>query len=160
TRFLAALSPRAYVGPTAPIQLREIAEPRLPAGDWLLIRTHVTGLCGSDYKQVFLKGNLDNPMTSLISFPQVLGHEVVGTIVRVGPDVRTRRIGDRVVLNPWLSCAPRGLPLCAWCEAGDLAQCLSFRQGALAPGIHHGNSATAPGGFAPFLPAHESQCIP
>jgi len=160
TRLLAALSPRAYVGPTAPMQLREIAEPRLPAGDWLLIRTRVTGLCGSDYKQVFLKGNLDNPMTSLISFPQVLGHEVVGTVERVGPAVRTRRVGDRVVLNPWLSCAPRGLPLCSWCEAGDLAQCLSFRQGTLAPGIHHGNSATAPGGFAPFLPAHESQCIP
>ena len=160
TRLLGAVSPRAYVGPTAPMQLREIAEPRLPAPDWLLIRTRMTGLCGSDYKQVFLRGALDNPMTSLISFPQVLGHEVVGTIERVGPAVRDRRAGERVVLNPWLSCAPRGLPLCAWCEAGDLAQCLSFRRGALAPGIHHGNSATAPGGFAPFLPAHESQCIP
>jgi threonine dehydrogenase-like Zn-dependent dehydrogenase len=160
TRLLAVLTPRAYVGPTAPIQLREIAEPRLPAGDWLLIRTHMTGLCGSDYKQVFLRGNLDNPMTSVISFPQVLGHEVVGVVERVGPDVRERKVGDRVVLNPWLSCAPRGLPLCTWCQTGDLAQCLSFRRGTLAPGIHQGNSSTAPGGFAPFLPAHESQCIP
>jgi threonine dehydrogenase-like Zn-dependent dehydrogenase len=30
----------------------------------------------------------------------------------------------------------------------------------LAPGVHHGNSRHATGGFAPRLPAHESQCIP
>jgi threonine dehydrogenase-like Zn-dependent dehydrogenase len=160
TRMLAALSPRAFVGPTAPMQLREVGEPALPADDWLLLRTRAAGLCGSDYKQVFLKGGIDNPMTSLISFPQVLGHEVVGVVERVGPRVRTRRPGERVVLNPWLSCATRGMPLCAPCRSGDLAQCLSFRDGTLAPGIHHGNSASAPGGFADRLPAHESQCFP
>jgi threonine dehydrogenase-like Zn-dependent dehydrogenase len=90
----------------------------------------------------------------------VLGHEVVGTVERIGPGVRARRPGERVVLNPWLSCATRGLPLCSWCQRGDLAQCLSFRRGALAPGIHHGNSREATGGFATLVPAHESQCIP
>ena len=99
-------------------------------------------------------------MTALISFPQVLGHEVVGVVERVGPAVKTRRVGERVVLNPWLSCAPRGLPLCEWCARGDYAQCRCFTRGALAAGIHHGNSAAATGGFAPLLPAHESQCIP
>ena len=64
------------------------------------------------------------------------------------------------MLNPWLSCVTRGLPLCEWCQRGDLAQCLNFRRGAIEPGIHHGNSRHATGGFAPFLPAHESQCIP
>jgi threonine dehydrogenase-like Zn-dependent dehydrogenase len=64
------------------------------------------------------------------------------------------------VLNPWLSCATRGLPPCDPCRRGELAQCLSFRRGTLAPGIHHGNSASAPGGFADLLPAHESQCFP
>jgi threonine dehydrogenase-like Zn-dependent dehydrogenase len=160
TKLLSALSPRACVGATAPIQLREIAEPQLPAPDWLVLRTRLCGLCGSDAKQVFLNGATDNPMTSLISFPQVLGHEVVGVVETLGPGVRTRRQGERVVLNPWLSCAPRGLPLCGWCERGELAQCLNFTRGVLPPGIHHGNSAGATGGFAPRLPAHESQCIP
>jgi threonine dehydrogenase-like Zn-dependent dehydrogenase len=81
-------------------------------------------------------------------------------IESVGPGVTQRRVGERVVLNPWLSCAPRGLPLCEWCARGELAQCLGFTRGAIAPGIHHGNSAQATGGFAPRLPAHESQCIP
>ena len=160
TRLLAALTPRAFVGALAPIQLREVALPALPAPDWLVLRTLLCGLCGSDYKQVFMNGALDNPMTSMISFPQVLGHEVVALVESLGPGVRARRVGERVVLNPWLSCAPRGLPECAWCARGELAQCLNFTRGVLPPGIHHGNSAGAPGGFAPLLSAHESQCIP
>jgi threonine dehydrogenase-like Zn-dependent dehydrogenase len=160
TKLLSTLSARAFVGPLAPMQLREVAEPMLPAPDWLVLRTRLCGLCGSDYKQVFMNGAFDNPMTSMISFPQVLGHEVVATVESVGPSVRTRRVGERVVLNPWLSCATRGLSLCEWCQRGELAQCLNFTRGTLPPGIHHGNSAGAPGGFAPRLPAHESQCIP
>jgi threonine dehydrogenase-like Zn-dependent dehydrogenase len=125
-----------------------------------VLRTRLCGLCGSDYKQVFLNGNFDNPMTALISFPQVLGHEVVATVEKVGPGVTQRKVGERVVLNPWLSCAPRGLELCEWCRRGELAQCRNFTRGVIAPGIHTGNSRQATGGFAPLLPAHESQCIP
>jgi threonine dehydrogenase-like Zn-dependent dehydrogenase len=160
TKLLSALTPSAFVGPLAPLQLREIPEPALPADDWVVLRTRLCGVCGSDTKQVYLNGSFDNPMTAWISFPQVLGHEVVATVERVGAGAGRRRTGERVVLNPWLSCATRGLAPCEWCERGDLAQCLNFRGGHLAPGIHHGNSRQATGGFAPLLPAHESQCIP
>lgn len=160
TKILASLMPRAYVGPLAPIRLREIPDPELPAQDWVTIRTDLCGVCGSDYKQVFMNGTLDNPMTSVISFPQVLGHEVVGHIDRVGSDVDPSRLGQRVLLNPWLSCVTRGLPLCEWCEQGELAQCLNFTRGIITPGIHQGNSSQATGGFAAQVPAHESQCIP
>jgi threonine dehydrogenase-like Zn-dependent dehydrogenase len=159
TRLLGALSARAYVGPISPLRLEEVPEPALPGDDWVLLRTRVCGICGSDSKQVFLEGSWDNPMTALISFPQVLGHEVVASVKEIGPGVRALARGDRVVLNPWLSCAPRGLPLCAWCERGELAQCRNFTRGRLAPGIHTGNSREASGGFASLLPAHESQCI-
>lgn len=160
TKLLSLFTPRAYVGGVAPIRLREIADPDLIAPDWLVLRTSLCGLCGSDYKQVFLNGRIDNPMTALVSFPQVLGHEVVARVERVGSGVRTRRIGERVVLDPWLACAPRGLPPCEWCRQGELAQCLNFTRGRLTTGIHHGNSSQATGGMAPLLPAHESQCHP
>jgi threonine dehydrogenase-like Zn-dependent dehydrogenase len=160
TRLLGAVTPRAYVGRTAPISLREVEERPLPGSDWLRIRTRLCGVCGSDAKQVFLNGSTDNPMTAVISFPQVLGHEVVGVVEEVGSSVRERRVGERVVLNPWLSCAPRGLPLCRWCKQGDYAQCEGFTRGRLEPGIHTGNSRDATGGFAPRVPAHESMCIP
>ena len=160
TKLLGRLHPRFFVSSLAPMGLREIPDRALRPG-WVCIRTVLCGLCGSDYKQAFLKGNFNNPMTALVSFPQVLGHEVVGSIDAVGPGVQGRYVGERVVLNPWLSCAPRGItPPCRWCAVGEYAQCLNFSRGELAPGIHTGNSCDATGGFAPLVPAHESQCIP
>jgi threonine dehydrogenase-like Zn-dependent dehydrogenase len=133
----------------------------LPADDWVVLQTRLCGICGSDYKQMFLNGNMDNPMTALISFPQVLGHEVVGTVAEVGRGVRERRVGDRVVLNPWLSCGPRGItPPCPECADGQYSICRNFGRGLLPPGIHTGNCSVATGGFAPLVPAHESMCIP
>lgn len=160
TKILSTFSPRAFVGALSPMQLREIPEPALPAPDWAIARTELCGLCGSDYKQVFMNGSFDNPMTAMISWPQVLGHEVVGVIDEIGPGVTQRKPGERVVLNPWLSCATRSLPPCEFCRQGRLAQCLNFGGGSIARGIHSGNSATATGGFAPRVPAHESQWIP
>jgi len=160
TKLLSLFSPRAFVGWQSPMQLHNIDDPALPAADWLVVKTRLCGLCGSDYKQVFMNGRVDNPMTSMISWPQVLGHEVVGEVSRVGAQVRARRVGERVLLNPWLSCVTRGLPLCEFCQQGKLAQCLNFGAGNIARGIHHGNSASATGGFAEQVPGHESQWFP
>jgi threonine dehydrogenase-like Zn-dependent dehydrogenase len=143
----------------APMDLRELPDPTLPAPDWVVIKTRMCGICGSDAKQVFMEGDGDSPMTALISFPQVLGHEVVGEIVEAGPE-SGRQVGERVVLNPWLSCAPRGInPPCESCARGDYNLCFHFTEGHLAPGIHTGNSETATGGFAELVPAHTSMAI-
>jgi threonine dehydrogenase-like Zn-dependent dehydrogenase len=152
----------AYLGAHSPIGLREIPDARVQFPDWLVIQTRLTGICGSDYKQVFIDfENIDSPMAGCATFPQVMGHEVVGTIAAVGPEVTRRRVGERVVLNPWLSCAPRGIaPLCPMCRDGQFSLCANFRRGRLAPGIHTGTCRDASGGFAPFLPAHESMAIP
>src|SRR5215471_18433535 len=159
--LLGRVDKRFFFGPFSPAALKEIPEPALPADDWVVLSTRLCGICGSDYKQMFLNGSMDNPMTAIISFPQVLGHEVVGTVVRVGPKVRTRRVGERVVLNPWLSCSPRGIePPCPECQQGQYSICRNFAHGHIPPGIHTGNSSAATGGFAPFVPAHESMCIP
>ena len=161
TSLLGRIDKRFFFGPFSPATLRELPEPELPAADWVMLRTRLCGICGSDYKQMFLNGSMDNPMTAIISFPQVLGHEIVGTIAQVGPAVRTRRVGERVVVNPWLSCGPRGIePPCPECARGQYSICRNFARGQLAPGIHTGNSSTATGGFAPHVPAHESMCIP
>src|SRR5207247_660389 len=132
TSLLGRIDKRFFFGPFSPATLRELPEPELPAPDWVTIRTRLCGICGSDCKQMFLNGSMDNPMTAVISFPQVLGHEVVGTIERVGPGVRTRTAGERVVLNPWLSCAPRGLqppwPACAEGQESIFRPCPSAIQ--------------------------------
>jgi threonine dehydrogenase-like Zn-dependent dehydrogenase len=160
TKLLSYITPKAFVGWQSPMQLQTIPDPTLPAEDWLVAKTRLCGLCGSDYKQVFMNGRVDNPMTSMISWPQVLGHEVVGEVTHVGAKVSQRRVGERVLLNPWLSCVTRGLPPCEFCQQGKLAQCMNFGAGHIERGIHHGNSASATGGFAEQVPGHESQWFP
>jgi threonine dehydrogenase-like Zn-dependent dehydrogenase len=148
---------------STPMKIEEVPDPGLLADDWVVLRTRLTGICGSDSKQVLMdfEDAGDNPMTSLISFPQVLGHEVVAEVSEVGPRVQDLEPGQRVVLNPWLSCGPRGIdPPCAECAAGNLSACEHFVDGRLAPGIHTGNSSDATGGFADMLPAHHSMAIP
>jgi len=147
---------------TTPVALKEIADPVPLADDWVVLDTDLCGICGSDSKQVLMdfEDAGDNMMTAFISFPQVLGHEVVGRISRVGPAVRGLDPGQRVVINPWLSCAPRGLALCPACSAGDLSGCWNFTAGLLSAGIHTGNAVEATGGFAEAVPAHESMVFP
>ena len=101
--------------------------------DWVVAAPILTGICGSDSKQILMdfgEGDSDNAMSGLCSFPQVMGHEVVAEVVELGPEARGLDVGQRVVLNPWLSCAPRGIsPVCPACEAGDLSLCWSFADG-------------------------------
>jgi len=140
---------RAFVSRLAPVRVEDIEEQPLPAADWVRVETTFSGLCGSDVKQILLNGARDNPLTALVSFPHVLGHEVVG---------RRADTGERVVLNPWLSCVPRGIdPPCEACRAGRYPWCRNFRSGTLPVSIHLGNCAAAGGAHAERFAAHVSQ---
>src|SRR5215475_5071134 len=140
---------RALVPHIAPVRGEDVPELPLPAADWVRSRTTFSGLCGSDVKQILLNGSRANPLTALVSFPHVLGHEVVG---------RRLDTGERVVLNPWLSCVPRGIsPLCSACAEGRYPWCRNFRSGDLPVSIHIGNCAAAAGAHAERFAAHVSQ---
>ncbi len=152
----------------APMALVDLDDPGFLRPDWVLTRPRLTGICGSESKQVFFdyasftsperSGSFrDNPMKNFVSFPHVMGHEVVADVVALGPEAVGVDVGDRVVLNPWLTCAPRGVTdLCPACAAGDLSQCWSFGVGPIAPGIHTGMCKDVPGGFGELMPAHDS----
>jgi threonine dehydrogenase-like Zn-dependent dehydrogenase len=140
---------RAFVSRLAPVRIEDIDELPLPGDDWVRVETKFSGLCGSDVKQILLNGARDNPLTALVSFPHVLGHEVVG---------RRTDTGQRVVLNPWLSCGPRGIdPPCPACADGRYPWCRNFRSGDLPVSIHLGNCAGAAGAHAERFGAHVSQ---
>lgn len=147
---------------TAPMRLADdLPDPGFLLPDWVVTRPRLTGICGSDSKQVFMDwgevSSPDNPMKAFFSLPQVLGHEVVADVVALGPEAEGVEVGDRVVLNPWLSCAPRGVsPVCPACEIGDYSLCWSFGVGPISPGIHTGTSSDASGGYADLMPAHDS----
>jgi threonine dehydrogenase-like Zn-dependent dehydrogenase len=143
------LDRRAFVSRLAPVRIEDVDEPPLPSGEWVRVETTFSGLCGSDVKQILLNGSRDNPLTALVSFPHVLGHEAVG---------RRADTGERVVLNPWLSCGPRGIdPPCEACVTGRYPWCRNFRSGNLPVSIHIGNCAAAVGAHAERFAAHVSQ---
>ncbi len=140
---------RGFVGRFAPVSLQDIPEPVPPAEGWVACDTIQSGVCGSDAKQIFLNGRLDNPLTALLSFPHVIGHEVVA---------RRGDTGQRVVLNPWLSCVPRGIdPVCPACAEGRYPWCRNFLGGVLPPALHIGNCERAPGAHAERFVAHRAQ---
>jgi threonine dehydrogenase-like Zn-dependent dehydrogenase len=147
-----------------PTALWDIPEPGFLHDDWVITRPRLTGICGSDSKQILLdfgEGDTDNAMAAFCSFPQVMGHEVVADVVAVGPRARGLDVGQRVVLNPWLSCGPRGIrPPCPACESGDYSLCWGFADGDIKPGIHTGVSADVTGGYADLMPAHDSMLFP
>jgi threonine dehydrogenase-like Zn-dependent dehydrogenase len=147
-----------------PFGLHHIDDARLVRPDWVITRPILSGVCGSDAKLVlgdFNTGDIDNPMAAFSSLPHVPGHEVVAEVVSLGPDATGLEPGQRVVLNPWLTCAPRGIsPICPPCQAGDLSLCWSFTKGDLGPGVHVGVITGAPGAWAEQLAAHDSMFFP
>lgn len=141
-----------------PVRVAELPDPR-PRRDEVVLAPRLAGVCGSDARLLlgdFTEGDLDNPMAAFSELPFVLGHEVVADVLEAGDDVEVPT-GARVVVNPWLTCAPRRLPPCGSCADGRLAQCERFLEGAVGPGLHVGVANGAPGAFATRLLAHRSQ---
>ncbi|HEY8497716.1 MAG TPA: alcohol dehydrogenase catalytic domain-containing protein [Limnochordales bacterium] len=149
----------AYTGPVGPARLREVPVPELPGPDWVLVRTRLGGICGSDLHTLFLE---TSPSTSpLASFPFVLGHENVGVIERAGPSVEGFSPGQRVVVDPVLGCEARGIdPPCAACRRGDYQLCEHFTEGRLAPGTLIGTCRDTGGSWGEYFVAHRSQLLP
>ncbi|MFX1451448.1 MAG: zinc-binding dehydrogenase [Promethearchaeota archaeon] len=153
------INPKGFWKSGGPVSLKNVPYPKLIADDWVIIKTVYCGICGSDMTELKLSGSLDNPIRSFISFPQIMGHEPVGIIERVGSKVKKFTKGERVVINPWFSCIPRGIsPLCPRCSSGDFKHCQNFQRGNISPGMHLGVTRGY-GGFSPYLSVHESQCF-
>lgn len=156
----AGLDPQVVARALAqPVELRELADPRVVHDDDVVCAPRLAGVCGSDARLLlgdFSEGDLDNPMAAFSPLPFVLGHEVVADVVEAGPAASVAP-GDRVVLDPWLGCAARRLAPCGACARGNHAQCERFLDDGLGPGLHVGVAAGAPGAFATRLLAQASQ---
>lgn len=139
-------------------QLREIAPPPLPNARWLRLRPILAGICGSDLATITAK---NTPYFSpLLSYPFTLGHELVGRVEEVGAAVEGVARGDKVLVEPALSCAVRGIePFCPMCQAGHAACCLNIMHGAISPGIQTGYCRDTGGGWSESLVVHERQVL-
>lgn len=138
----------------SPLKLEEVPEPGLPTPEWVRVRPLLSGICGSDLGTL---SSENSPYFSPITSPPfVLGHEVVGVVAEDNGNFRT---GERVVLEPALGCAVRGIePPCPYCAAGRHALCVNVAKGDIAPGIQTGFCKDTGGGWSEgTLVVHPSQ---
>ncbi len=77
-----------------------------PTGDRCIVRVHAAGVCFRDI--IDRRGGFPG-----LKLPVILGHELAGEVVEVGPDVRNRKVGDRVVNLHRSACGS-----CRQCAAG------------------------------------------
>jgi alcohol dehydrogenase len=91
---------------------KEVADPVIIVDTDAVIQVDTTTICGSDLH--ILKGDVPETAPGTI-----LGHEAVGTVLTIGPGVKTLAPGDRVVVSCISSCGR-----CRFCREGRYGQCL------------------------------------
>lgn len=130
----------------------------LPGPEWIRLKPRLCGVCGSD---ISMLTNRSGPALSpFISFPLTPGHEVIADVIEVGAAAGSFTPGQRVVVNPLISCEIRGLPPCAACQRGEPGLCTNSAEGSLSPGMLVGFCKDAPGGWAEEMIVHHTQAFP
>lgn len=124
--------------PGKPLRLAEVPTPA-PQPQQILLRVHACGVCRTDLHIV--DGELTQP-----KLPLILGHQIVGTAVAVGDEVRRFKVGERLGV-PWLGSTCRH---CRYCSSGrenlcDRAQFTGYQ---------------LDGGYAEYAVADEQCCFP
>ena len=115
------------------VVVEEVPVPQIGAGE-VLIRVAACGICGTDIKKI---------QHGFVKAPQILGHEVAGTVVAVGSGVTKWRVGDRVVSFHHIPCSK-----CFYCEHKLFAQCATYKKTGLTAGFDPNG-----GGFGEYVRA-------
>jgi propanol-preferring alcohol dehydrogenase len=124
--------------PHEPLHLRQVPVPH-PAPQQVLLKVHACGVCRTDLHIV--DGELENP-----KLPLILGHQIVGTVVQMGPQVERFKVGDRIGV-PWLGYTDG---TCRYCLRGQENLC----DHPLFTGY------TIDGGYAEYAVADYRYCFP
>lgn len=128
------------------LELLDVAPPPFGPHD-VRVRPAAVGVCGTDFHIWSGESNFHFDSSGraipLHEAPQILGHEITGTVVELGKLVRDVAVGARVVVDQGRNCrSERREPACDYCATGDSHQCAFYRE--------HGISGL-PGAFADEL---------
>jgi threonine dehydrogenase-like Zn-dependent dehydrogenase len=128
------------------LEVRDVPRPPMASHE-VLVRVSAVGLCGTDSHIFAGHANYNTDERGfpvpLAAEPQVLGHEICGSIEAKGNEVHDLQVGERVVLDQGLNCrSMRRAGLCEYCRSGDSHQCEFYRE--------HGITGLS-GGLAEFI---------
>jgi L-iditol 2-dehydrogenase len=115
------------------VVVEQVPIPQIGEGE-VLFRVATCGICGTDIKKIH---------HGFIVPPQILGHELAGTVVQVGRGVKKFKPGDRVVSFHHIPCGS-----CFYCEKKLFSQCAGYKKTGLTAGFDPNG-----GGFAEYVRA-------
>jgi L-iditol 2-dehydrogenase len=115
------------------VRVEEVPVPEVGDGE-VLIKVSACGICGTDIKKIFQR---------YVEPPQILGHELAGTVVAVGRGVTKWTPGDRVMSFHHTPCGR-----CFYCEKRLFSQCKQYKTTGLTAGFTPNG-----GGFAQYVKA-------
>ena len=105
----------AFMRGTDKMIIKEIEVPEVGEKE-VLVQLEYVGICGSDV-HYFHHGNCGAYKVNLEE-DYMLGHECAGTVVKVGANVKDLKVGDKVALEPGITCGQ-----CEFCKAGKYNLC-------------------------------------
>lgn len=103
----------AYMTGLNKMEIREIPVPEIKEKE-VLVKLEYVGICGSDV-HYFHDGRCGD---FVVEGEFMLGHECAGTVVGIGPEVKNLSIGDKVALEPGITCGQ-----CEFCKTGRYNLC-------------------------------------
>ena len=115
------------------VVVESVPIPEIGEGE-VLFRVAACGICGTDIKKIH---------HGFIAPPQILGHELAGTVVKTGRGVTKFKPGDRVVSFHHIPCGA-----CFYCERKLFSQCAGYKKVGLTAGFDPNG-----GGFAEYVRA-------
>lgn len=91
-------------------EIGQVDKPGLAGPDWVVARVRVAGICGTDLRH----WHKHEPELEC----KIMGHELAGEVLEVGPAVKNVKPGDRVVIETLL-----GDDTCEWCNIQQYNLC-------------------------------------
>jgi L-iditol 2-dehydrogenase len=113
------------------VRVETVPVPEIGPGE-VLVKIHTCGICGTDLKKIH---------TGSHSAPRIFGHEMSGTIVRIGEGVTSFAVGDRVMAYHHIPCGE-----CFYCRKQTFAQCETYKKVGCTAGF-----TPSGGGFAEYI---------
>ena len=115
------------------VRVEDVPVPDVGDGE-VLIKVAACGICGTDIKKIYQR---------YVEPPQILGHELAGTVVAVGRGVRNWKLGDRVMSFHHIPCGN-----CFYCQKRQFSQCIQYKTTGLTGGFSPNG-----GGFGQYVKA-------
>jgi L-iditol 2-dehydrogenase len=100
------------------MEMREAPKPEIGKDTDVLLKVESVGVCGSDV-HYYVSGRIGG---QVVSYPFRVGHEFAATVTAVGRKVKRVKVGDRVAVEPAMSCGK-----CDQCRSGRRHTCRKLR---------------------------------